>query len=153
MRGPKPVSAAGLEDLSCTSNCASSAVDRAASVRRVRFSPPDRTWLIRPGETPMRPASSARVRPSWIVLTGTIAISLVSAYGFLMLRCRGTGNPFGRRARRWAITIVVITAAASTGVGLAAIAAGGHTIAAYVGLVLPSGLWLGRVSRQHSPRA
>ena len=88
--------------------------------------------------------------PSWIVLIGTIAISLVSAYGFLILRCRGTGNPFGRRARRWAISIVVITAAASTGVGLAAIAAGGHTIAAYVGLILPSGLWLGKVSGQHS---
>jgi hypothetical protein len=88
--------------------------------------------------------------PSWIVLTGTIAISLVSAYGFLMLRCRGTGNPFGRRARRWAITIVVITAAVSTGVGLAAIAAGHHTIAAYVGLLLPSGLWLGKVSGQRS---
>jgi hypothetical protein len=88
--------------------------------------------------------------PSWIVLIGTIAISLVSAYGFLLLRCRGTGNPLGRRARRWAITIVAITSAASTGVGLAAIAAGGHTIAAYVGLILPSGLWLGKVSGQHS---
>ncbi len=89
--------------------------------------------------------------PSWVVVAGTIVISLVSAYGFLMLRCRGTGNPFGRRARWWAIAIVVITGAVSTGIGLAAIAAGGHTIAAYVGLVLPSGLWLGRMSGQRSP--
>lgn len=42
----------------------------------------------------------------------------------------------------------MITAAISTGVGLAAIAAAGdHTIAAYVGFILPSGLWLGRASR------
>ncbi len=87
---------------------------------------------------------------SWDVLVGTILLSLVSAYGFLRLRCRGTGNPFGRRARRWAITIVVITATLATGVGLAAIAAGNHTIAAYVGLILPSGLWLGKASGQLS---
>lgn len=86
--------------------------------------------------------------PSWAIIAGTIVISLVSAYGFLRLRCRGTGNPFGRRARWWAITIVVITAAVSTGAGLAAIAAGDHTIAAYVGLILPSGLWLGRAAGQ-----
>jgi hypothetical protein len=90
--------------------------------------------------------------PSWVIVLGTIVISLASAYGFLMLRCRGTGNPFGRRARWWAIAIVVITAAVSTGVGLAAIAAGGHTIAAYVGLILPSGLWLGKGSSQRASR-
>ena len=86
--------------------------------------------------------------PSWVIIAGTSAISLVSAYGFLMLRCRGAGNPFGRRARWWAISIIVITGAVSTGVGLLAIAAGGHTIAAYVGLILPSGLWLGKASGQ-----
>src|SRR6185437_10595236 len=31
--------------------------------RSVRFSPPPRIWLIRPGETPIRDASSARDRP------------------------------------------------------------------------------------------
>src|SRR5258708_37481916 len=87
---------------------------------------------------------------SWDVLVGTILLSLVSAYGFLRLRCRGTGNPFGRRARRWAITIVGITPTLAPGVGLAAIAAGNHTIAAYVGLILPSGLWLGKASGQLS---
>jgi hypothetical protein len=87
--------------------------------------------------------------PSWVIVAGTILLSLVSAYGFLRLRCRGGGNPFGRRARWWALAIVVFTAAVSTGVGLAAIAAGGHTIAAYVGLILPSGLWLGKASSQH----
>jgi hypothetical protein len=84
--------------------------------------------------------------PSWLVVAVTIVVSLVSAYGFLRLRCWRMGNPFGRRARWWAIGVVVLTAAISTGVGLAAIAAGGHTIAAYVGLILPSGLWLGKAS-------
>src|SRR5258708_17165779 len=88
---------------------------------------------------------------SWDVLVGTILLSQVSAYGFLRLRCRGTGNPFGRRARRWAITIVVITATLATGVGLAAIAAGNHTIAAYVCLILPSGLGLGEAAGQPRP--
>jgi len=90
--------------------------------------------------------------PSWAVIAVTIVISLVSAYGFLVLRCRGTGNPFGHRARWWAFTIVLGTAAISTGLGLAAVAAGGHTIAAYVGLILPSGLWLGRASGQNARR-
>jgi len=86
--------------------------------------------------------------PSWVIVAGTSVISLVSAYAFLMLRCRGAGNPFGRRARWWAISIIVITAAVSTGVGLLAIAAVRVAIAAYVGLILPSGLWLGKTSGQ-----
>ncbi len=90
--------------------------------------------------------------PTWVVVAVTIVISLASAYGFLMLRCRGTGNPFGRRARWWAIAIVVITAAVATGVGLVIIAAGDHAIAAGVGLVLPSGLWLGKAVGQYSDR-
>jgi hypothetical protein len=88
--------------------------------------------------------------PSWVIVAATIAASLASAYAFLRLRCRGTGNPFGHRARWWAGGIVLITAAVSTGVGFLAIAAGEHTIAAYVGLILPSGLWLGRVSGHRS---
>src|SRR5215470_19239176 len=88
--------------------------------------------------------------PTWAVVVVTIVVSLVSAAGFLMLRCRGTGNPFGRRARWWAITIIVITAAVSTGAGLLAIAAVRVAIAAYVGLILPSGLWLGKASGQRA---
>jgi hypothetical protein len=49
--------------LSSKSKRASRAVASAASVRSVRFSPPPRIWLIRPGETPIRAASSARDRP------------------------------------------------------------------------------------------
>jgi hypothetical protein len=90
--------------------------------------------------------------PTWGVVVVTIVISLLSAYGFLMLRCRGTGNPFGHRARWWAITVIAITAAVSTGAGLVVIAAGDHVIAAAAGLVLPSGLWLGKAARQYGDR-
>jgi hypothetical protein len=90
--------------------------------------------------------------PTWVVVALTIVISLASAYGFLILRCRGTGNPFGHRARWWAVSIVVLTAVVSTGVGLVVIAAGDHAVAAAVGLVLPSGLWLGKAVGQYSDR-
>jgi hypothetical protein len=96
----------------------------------------------------MRNSEKGWAMPSWVIVCGTVIISLVSAYGFLMLRFRRTGNPFGRRARWWAIGVIVITAAVSTGVGMAAVATGDHTIAAYVGLILPSGLWLGKASGQ-----
>jgi len=90
--------------------------------------------------------------PTWAVLAVTIVISLASAFCFLMLRCRKTGNPFGRRARWWAVTIIVATAVVSTGIGLVVIAAGDHAIAAGVGLVLPSGLWLGKAVSQYGGR-
>src|SRR5215471_7549873 len=90
--------------------------------------------------------------PTWVVVAVTIVISLVSAGGFLMLRCRGIGNPFGRRARWWAVTIIVITAGVSTAAALVVMAAGDHLIAACVGLVLPSGLWLGRAARDYGGR-
>jgi hypothetical protein len=91
--------------------------------------------------------------PSWVVgVAGTIALSMVSAYGFLLLRCRGTGHPFGPRSKSWAITVVVITATISTALGVAAVAAGHHVRAAYVGVIVPSGLWLGKASAQRRSR-
>src|ERR1700746_1239305 len=90
--------------------------------------------------------------PTWAVVAVTIVLSLVSAGGFLMLRCRGTRNPVGRRARWWATTIIVITAGASTGAALVVIAVGAHVVAVCVGLVLPSGLWLRRAGRGYSGR-
>ena len=81
--------------------------------------------------------------PSWVVgVVGTFALSLILAYGFLRLRCRGVGPPFGPRARPWAFLIVVGTAIVSTGVGLLLVAASRHNPATYVGIVVPSGLWL-----------
>jgi hypothetical protein len=91
--------------------------------------------------------------PSWAAgAAGTFAISAVSAYLFLRLRCRGIGYPLGHRARRWTITIVLLTAALSTGLGLAAASAGGHLRAAYISAIVPSGLWLGQVSANRRRR-
>jgi hypothetical protein len=91
--------------------------------------------------------------PSWIAgAVGTFAISAVSAYLFLLLRCRGIGYPLGPRARWWAFAIVGITAIISTGLGAAAVAVNGHLRAVVVGLVVPSGLWLGRASGQRRRR-
>jgi hypothetical protein len=84
--------------------------------------------------------------PDWVAgVVGTFALSLILAYGFLRLRCRGIGPPFGRRARFWAYLIVLGTATASTGVGLLIVAASHHVPAAYVGIVVPSGLWLSKL--------
>ena len=85
--------------------------------------------------------------PGWIAaVAGTFALSAVSAYAFLRLRCRGSGDPFGRRAKWWAMTVIVLTAILSTGVSVAAVAVSDHARAAFLGLVIPSGLWIGQVS-------
>jgi hypothetical protein len=90
--------------------------------------------------------------PGWFAgVAGTFALSMVSAYAFLRLRCRGTGPPFGRRAKWWAITVIVLTAMVSTGISMVAVAVSDHARAVFLGLVIPSGLWLGQVAadRQH----
>jgi len=71
----------------------------------------------------------------------TFVLSLLAAYGFLLLCCRRAGNPFGPRARAWAVLIVVATAAVSAALGLL-LAAASHPSAAYLGLLVPSSLWL-----------
>ena len=77
---------------------------------------------------------------------GTFALSLVAAYAFLRLRCRGIGPPFGRRARYWATFIVLCTAAVATGLGLLVLATG--RVPAYVGVIVPGGLWLTKLPPQ-----
>jgi hypothetical protein len=79
--------------------------------------------------------------PGWVGVVGTFAVSLILAYGFLRLRCRAVGPPFGPRARFWACLIVVGTAVVSTAVGLVIVAASDHVHAAFVGIVVPGGLW------------
>jgi CHAT domain len=75
---------------------------------------------------------------------GTFALALVLAYGFLRLRCRMIGAPFGPHARHWALFIVVTTALLSTGAGLLIVAASHRHPAVYGGLVVPGGLSLSR---------
>jgi hypothetical protein len=83
--------------------------------------------------------------PSWAAgAAGTFAISAVSAYVFLQLRCRGIGYPFGPSARWWAMAVIVITAVVATGLGVAVVAVSDHLRAVYVGVIVPSVLWLGR---------
>lgn len=86
--------------------------------------------------------------PSWVIgVAGTFVLSLIVAYGFLRLRCRGIGPPFGRHARHWALFIVVATAVLSGAVGLLLVVAGKH-LPAYVAIIVPSGLWLGKLPPQ-----
>jgi len=90
--------------------------------------------------------------PGWFAVAGTFVLSMVSAWAFLRLRCRGSGNPFGRRAKWWAMTVIVLTGLASTGVSVAAVVASDHARAAFLGLVIPSGLWIGQVSTAQRSR-
>lgn len=91
--------------------------------------------------------------PGWIAaVAGTFALSVVSAYVFLRLSCRKSGNPFGRRAKWWAMTVIVLTAIVSTSVSALAVAVSDHARAAVLGLVIPSGLWIGQASTQRSLR-
>jgi hypothetical protein len=76
----------------------------------------------------------------WPWVLGAFVLSILSAYGLLRLRCRGVGYLFGPRARPWAVTIIMVVAIISTGLGVA-LAAVTHSIgAAYISLVIPGGL-------------
>jgi hypothetical protein len=79
---------------------------------------------------------------------GTFALSLILAYTFLRIRCRGIGPPFGRRARYWALFIVGGTAAVSTAIGMLIVAASSHSGAALVGVIVPVGLRLSKLPPQ-----
>jgi hypothetical protein len=85
--------------------------------------------------------------PGWFAgVAGTFVLSMVSAYAFLRLRCRGAGYPFSQRAKWWAMSVILLTAILATGVSLATVAVTDHARAAFLGLVIPSGLWIGQVS-------
>ena len=87
--------------------------------------------------------------PSWVAgVVGTFALSLILAYGFLRLRCRRIGPPFGPRSWPWALLIVVATAVVSTAVGLLLVAASRHLPVAYLGAVVPGGLWFSNLPPQ-----
>jgi hypothetical protein len=81
-------------------------------------------------------------------VVGTFALSLILAYTFLRIRCRGIGPPFGRRARSWAFFIVGGTAAVSTAIGMLIVAASSHSGAALIGVVVPVGLQLSKLPPQ-----
>ena len=88
----------------------------------------------------------------WVVGgVGTFVVSLAFACWFLRMRCRGIGPPFGPRARPWAVLIVLGTAVLSTALGLVILAASQQPPAAYVGVIVPGGLWIAGVSPRERP--
>ncbi len=83
----------------------------------------------------------------WVVGgVGTFVVSLITACLFLHVRCRKIGRPFGPRARPWAIFIVTGTALLSTALGLVILAASQQPPAAYLGILVPGGLWIAGVT-------
>jgi hypothetical protein len=91
--------------------------------------------------------------PGWVAsVAWTALLSVVSSWAFLVVRCRGLGRPFGPTSKWWAFAVVIITSAVATGLGVAVAAAGHHLRAAYIGLIVPSGLWLGRLAEQQQSR-
>jgi hypothetical protein len=91
--------------------------------------------------------------PGWVtgvVLTGLL--SIISAWGFLLARCRGDGRAFGPTSKWWAVAVVLTTGAAASVLGVAGAAAGHHVRAFYIGLAVPSALWLDKAAKQRSSR-
>jgi hypothetical protein len=90
--------------------------------------------------------------PSWVTgVVGTFALSLVLGYGLLRLRCRGIGPVTGRCARPWALLIAVGTAVLSAAVGLLIVAVSDRVQAAFVGVLVPGGLWFTRLPLDRRP--
>jgi len=88
----------------------------------------------------------------WVVGgVGTFAVSLFFACLFLHVRCRKIGPPFGPRARPWAVLIVLGTALVSTALGLIILAASEQPSAAYLGILVPGGLWIASVTPRDRP--
>ena len=83
-----------------------------------------------------------------VEVVATFVVSLLLANWFLRLRCRGIGPPFGRRARPWALVIVIGTAVVSSGVGLLIVTVSDHVHTAYAGIAVPLGLWFPRIPPQ-----
>jgi hypothetical protein len=91
--------------------------------------------------------------PIWVLdVVSAFALAIVESYGFLVLRFRTVGRPFGPRARWWAVTIILVTAAMSAGFGLAIAAVVHDSRAVYAGLVVPCGLWLGQTTESGPDR-
>ncbi len=86
---------------------------------------------------------------SWLPwVAGTFVLSILVASRLLRLRCRGIGPPFGPRAKYWAISIIVVVAAFSTGLGIALAAVIHGVEAVLIGPVLSGGLWFAKIPPQ-----
>ncbi|MEV0231391.1 hypothetical protein [Nonomuraea sp. NPDC050786] len=93
----------------------------------------------------MQPPSAAQVGL-------TVALAIVSAVGFLLLRCQGKGRPFGPAGRWLAIAITTLTGCLSAGVALVSGMVLSENLATVLGAVAPSGLWLSQMRGQEDER-
>jgi hypothetical protein len=82
----------------------------------------------------------------------TVVLALVSAVGFLLLRCQGKGRPFGPGGRRLAIAITTLTGLVSAGVALLTGWLLNDALSTALGAVAPSGLWLSQVRAKEDER-
>ncbi|MEO3867734.1 hypothetical protein ABGB18_02765 [Nonomuraea sp. B12E4] len=82
----------------------------------------------------------------------TVVLAIVSATGFLLLRCQGKGRPFGPAGRRLAIAITILTGCVSAGVALVSGMVLNQYLATVLGAVAPSGLWLSQMRAKEEER-
>jgi hypothetical protein len=80
----------------------------------------------------------------------TFGLAWVSAGVFLALRCHREGRPFGPSSRWWALAAMALTSATSTIAAFASVALVRVMPPFVLGVVVPSGLWLGNIER-HRP--
>src|SRR5919198_5762185 len=83
-------------------------------------------------------------------LATTFGLAWVSAGVFLALRCHREGRPFGPSSRWWALGAMVLTSATSTAAAFVGVALMRVVPPFVLGVVVPSGLWLGTIER-HRP--
>lgn len=77
----------------------------------------------------------------------TFGLAWVSAGVFLALRCHREGRPFGPSSRWWALAAMALTSAYSTIAAFASVALTRVVPPFALGIVVPSGLWLGNIER------
>lgn len=77
----------------------------------------------------------------------TFVLACGSAALFLAARCKGRGHAFGQRSRWWALAVIGLTGAFSTGgaLGVAALARSVPGVVIGLGIAAPSGLCLERI--------
>jgi hypothetical protein len=77
----------------------------------------------------------------------TFGLAWVSAGVFLALRCHREGRPFGPSSRWWAFAAMALTSGTSTVAAFAGVALMRVVPPFVLGIVVPSGLWLGHIER------
>ncbi|MCK2218901.1 hypothetical protein MF672_034665 [Actinomadura sp. ATCC 31491] len=82
----------------------------------------------------------------------TVVLAVVSAVGFLLLRCQGKGRPFGPAGWRLALAITMLTGLLSAGVALVSGWLLNDFLATALGAAGPSGLWLSQMRGKDEER-